>query len=57
MYSTPAIIMNIFPDGEESVIAECLTHDLGRIYVHNRRKQKYMHTMFVGDFFWWVGYC
>jgi recombinational DNA repair protein (RecF pathway) len=32
--------MNIFPDGEESVIAECLTHDLGRIYVHIQGAKK-----------------
>jgi recombinational DNA repair protein (RecF pathway) len=33
IYSTPAIIMNLFADGEESVIAECLTAQLGRIFV------------------------
>lgn len=34
IHSTYGIIMNIFPEGEESVIAECLTADLGRIFLH-----------------------
>ena len=41
--------MNIFPEGEESVIAECLTRDLGRIYVHiqGAKKIQNKHRMVV----------
>lgn len=41
--------MNIFPDGEESVITECLTADLGRIYVHiqGAKKIQNKHRMMV----------
>lgn len=49
IYTTNAVIMNIFPDGEDSVIAECLTQDLGRIYVHIQgvKKMPNKHRMFV----------
>lgn len=40
IYSTDALIMNIFPEGEESVVAECLTAELGRIYVHIQGAKK-----------------
>jgi recombinational DNA repair protein (RecF pathway) len=52
IYSTDALIMNIFPDGEESVIAECLTADLGRIYVHiqGAKKIENKHRMHVFPF-------
>jgi recombinational DNA repair protein (RecF pathway) len=41
--------MNIFPDGEESVITEFLTADLGRIYVHIQGAKKIhnKHRMMV----------
>lgn len=44
--------MNIFPDGEESVIVECLTADLGRIYVHiqGAKKIQNKHRMHVIQF-------
>lgn len=49
IYSTEALIMNIFQDGEESIIAECLTAELGRIYVHiqGARKIANKHRMHV----------
>ena len=49
IHSTPGIIMNIFPEGEESVIAECLTRDLGRVYVHihGAKKIQNKHRMVV----------
>lgn len=49
IHSTFGIIMNIFPEGEESVIAECLTLDLGRIYVHiqGAKKIQNKHRMMV----------
>ncbi len=40
IYSTQGIIMNIFPEGEESVIVECLTADLGRIFLHIQGAKK-----------------
>lgn len=33
-YSIHAMILNMFPDGDNSLILECLTDELGRIYVH-----------------------
>ena len=41
--------MNIFPEGEESVVAECLTRDLGRVYVHiqGAKKIQNKHRMVV----------
>lgn len=52
IYSTEALIMNIFPEGEESVIAECLTAELGRIYVHiqGAKKIQNKHRMAVFPF-------
>lgn len=52
IYSTDAIIINIFPDDEESVIVECLTADLGRIYVHIQGAKKIhnKHRMHVIQF-------
>ena len=49
IHSTPGVIMNIFPEGEESVVAECLTRDLGRIYVHiqGAKKIQNKHRMVV----------
>ena len=52
IHSTIGIIMNIFPEGEESVIAECITADLGRIYVHiqGAKKIQNKHRMMVNLF-------
>lgn len=49
IHSTPGVIMNIFPEGEESVVAECLTRDLGRVYVHiqGAKKIQNKHRMVV----------
>ena len=52
IYSTHGIIMNIFPEGEESVIAECLTADLGRIFLHiqGAKKIQNKHRLVVFPF-------
>lgn len=52
IYSTETLIINIFQDGEESVIAECLTAELGRIYVHiqGAKKIQNKHRMHVFPF-------
>lgn len=49
IHSTVGIIMNIFPEGEESVIAECFTEKLGRIYLHIQgvKKIQNKHRPFV----------
>lgn len=52
IFTTDALIMNIMPEGEESVIAECLTRDLGRIYVHIQGAKKHAnkHRMMIVPF-------
>lgn len=49
IYTTDAIIMKLIPDGEDSLIAECLTHELGRIYLHvqGAKKIQNKHRMHV----------
>lgn len=52
IHTTPGIIMNLFPEGEESLIAECLTYDLGRIYLHiqgaKKIQNKHRMAVFLG---------
>jgi recombinational DNA repair protein (RecF pathway) len=52
IYSTDAIVITTQTDGEESISAECLTADLGRIYVHFQGAKKIVnkHRMHVLPF-------
>ncbi len=52
IHITKAIVIKLLPDGEESVIAECITADLGRIYVHvqGARKMQNRHRMMLYPF-------
>lgn len=52
IYTTDAIIINPVIDGEESISAECLTRELGRIYVHiqGAKKTQNKHRMHVFPF-------
>jgi recombinational DNA repair protein (RecF pathway) len=49
IHSTTAIIMKMLPEGEESVVLECLTEQLGRIYMHvqGARKLDNKHRMYI----------
>ncbi len=49
IHTANAIIMNLIPDGEDSLIAECLTDELGRIYLHiqGAKKTNNKHRMHV----------
>ncbi len=42
-YVIHAIIMNMFPDGDDSLVLECLTDELGRIYIQVQGVKK-MHN-------------
>lgn len=52
IHTTKAIVIKLLPEGEESVIAECITADLGRIYVHvqGARKIQNRHRMMLYPF-------
>ena len=45
-------MMTVFPDGEESVVAECLSNDLGRIYLHIQGAKKITnkHRMMISPY-------
>lgn len=57
--TTDAIIMNLFPDGEESVIAECFTRDLGRVYIHIQGVKKIVnkHRNHIFRYAWCIIDC
>ena len=52
IYTTDAIIYNPQVDGEESISVECLTRELGRMYVHiqGAKKIQNKHRMHVFPF-------
>lgn len=51
-YSVHAMILNMFPDGDNSLILECLTDELGRIYVHVQgvKKMENKHRNMIYQF-------
>ncbi len=50
--SVHAMIVNMFPDGDYSLVLECLTDELGRIYVHVQgvKKMENKHRNMIYQF-------
>lgn len=49
IHTTQGIIIKLFPHGEDSIVAECVTADLGRIFLHiqGARKMNNKHRSMV----------